>query len=407
MNPAPSFLGRMRGIPAAAALVIVFFTGYAVGTHQSISFAQGDRATPEEVESAFAPFWEVFNHIQDQYIEEVSLDTLVAGASDGMVDALEDPFSGYMDSETLNLMNSDLEGEFEGIGVVIHTIEDSGEIEVVGILNGAPAQGSGIEPGDIFAFVDGIDVSEMNQADLAAIVRGPQGTEVTITMRRERELLDFVLTRERIVVPNVESRLLEEENIAYVRLNNFNDRSRAEIDDALDDLRVNRRAGLIFDLRDNPGGLLSSSIEVASAFIESGPIVTEVFGDGSEQEFTANGSFANVRVPIVVLVNESSASASELVAGAMQDTGVATIIGEVTLGKGTVQQWYTLQNNTGLRLTVAQWLTPNRRWIHEEGITPDIVVEWTPEIFNDPNDPQIAEAVNWLLLQTGERVKLD
>lgn len=404
MNPATNLSGRLRGIPAVAALILVFFIGYGVGTHQTVSYAQGSRASAEEVEAAFSPFWQVFDYIQEQYIEDVELETLVEGAATGMVNALDDPFSGYMTSEEFDLLNSDLAGEFEGIGVVIRTIEDTGEIEVVGILNGAPAQGSGILRGDIFAAVDGIDVTQMNQGELANLVRGPEGTDVAITMRRGAEMIDFNITRARIVVPTVESRLLEDD-IAYVRLNQFNEQSRPELDAAFEALEVNDRAGLILDLRDNPGGLLSSAIEVGSAFIPSGTIVTEVFGDGSEQAFQSDGSFAHIFVPVAILVNEASASASELVAGAMQDTGVATIIGETTLGKGTVQQWYTLNNQGGLRLTVARWLTPDGRWIHEEGIVPDIVVEWTPETYDDPNDPQIAEAVSWLLLQTGERAK--
>lgn len=395
MKITPDLRGRLRALSLVAALTLVFVIGYALGTQQSV--VQAQYGTPEQVRSAFAPFWETFRLIQDEYIEEVPVETLVEGALNGMMNALNDPYSGYMTPTTFEALNRDLEGEFEGIGVVIHTIEETREIEIIGILKGAPAEGAGIRRGDIFTAVDGVDVTGISQSELAALVRGPQGTDVRITLRRGTELIDFVITRARIIVPNVEAELIGED-IAYIRLNQFNNQARAELDRALEELKVNSRAGLIFDLRDNPGGLLSSAIEIGSAFIESGPIVYEVFGDGREVTFSANGSFAGITVPIVVLVNQASASASELVAGAMQDVGVATVIGEQTLGKGTVQQWLPLSNQGGVRLTVARWLTPDRRWIHEQGVTPDIAVEYEGFAFevNPEVDVQIAAALAFL-----------
>lgn len=387
--------GRLRGLPVVAALTIVFFIGYALGNQHYIVFAQDNSGTPADVQEAFEPFWQVFSLIRDQYVDDVPIDKLVEGAATGMVDALDDPYSGYMDAEMFDMLNADLEGEFEGIGVVIRTVEDTGAIEVVGLLNGAPAEGVGILPGDIFTAVDDIDVTAMNQTELATLVRGPENTDVKITMRREDELIDFMITRAKITVPNVETRILDGD-IAYIQLNQFSSQAREELDTAIDELDVQDRAGLIFDLRGNPGGLLSSAIDIASAFIPEGPVVIEAFGDGREQVFEADGTYANLGVPVVVLVNESSASASELVAGALQDTDTAYIIGETTLGKGTVQQWLPLQNDAGLRLTIARWLTPDRRWIHHEGITPDEIIEWTPTTYRDPDDPQIAAAVDWL-----------
>jgi carboxyl-terminal processing protease len=157
------------------------------------------------------------------------------------------------------------------------------------------------------------------------------------------------------------------------------------------------------DLRGNPGGLLTSVIDVTSAFLEKGVIVVEQFGDGREQVFNATGDYLDLKVPLVVLVDETSASASELMAGALQDHQVATIIGETTLGKGTVQTWASLVNGGGVRLTIARWLTPNRNWIHEKGVTPDLIVEWTPESYDDPNDPQLAAALDFLTSQVKQK----
>lgn len=390
-----TFSGRLQHLSAAMLLTIVFIAGFALGSYNSVTEAQASITAPAEVADAFEPFWQVFNLIRSDYIDDVDVSVLVDGAITGMVDALEDQYSGYMDPSVYDLLNSDLEGEIEGIGVVIHTREDTGEIEVVGVLDSAPAQEAGILPGDVFVSVDGEDVIGINQTELAVRVRGPEGSTVHITMRRGDELIEFTLKRERIIIPNIETDVLDG-NIGYIKLNQFTAEARQELDAAIENLNVNELAGLVVDFRDNPGGLLSSAIDIASAFIQEGPIVVEDFGDGRTQTFEANGNYAGIEVPIVLLVNEASASASELVAGALQDVGAATIIGETTLGKGTVQTWHELVNGGGIRLTIARWLTPSGRWIHEQGVTPDIVIEWTPASYDEPEDPQLDAAVDYL-----------
>ena len=390
-----AYLRRFHHMTTVVLVTVVFVAGFALGNLNAIGAAQGDTTVSPEVEEEFAPLWQIYNLIQSNYIDEVDLNILVDGAATGMVDALGDEFSGYMDPDTFSLMNADLDGEIEGIGVVIRTIEETGEIEVVGLLEGAPAQEVGILPGDIFSAVAGISVTGMSQLELASHVRGPEGTEVVITIQRGDELIDFTITRARIIIPNVEARTLEGD-IGYIKLNQFSATARQDLNSALVELDVNDLNGLVFDLRDNPGGLLNSAIDIASAFVEEGVIVTEAFSDEDQQVFNATGDYAGIEVPIVVLVNEGSASASELVAGAIQDTGVATIIGETTFGKGTVQTWHNLVNGGGVRLTVARWLTPNGQWIHDNGVTPDIVVEWTPENFDDADDLQLQAAVDYI-----------
>ncbi|MBK9751207.1 MAG: S41 family peptidase [Anaerolineae bacterium] len=391
--------GRWQHLSTAIILALVFTAGFAIGNGRGLTQAQGgDTTPPADVQRDFEPFWQVFNLIKSDYLDEIDTSVLVDGAISGMVDALEDQYSGYMNPEVYDLLNSDLEGEIEGIGVVIHTVEETGEIEVVGVLEGTPAQLAGMMNGDIFVTVDGQEVAGMNQTELAVLVRGPAGSTVDITVRRDDELLDFTVERAHIIIPNVEYEILDG-NYGYVKLNQFTAEARHDLDNAFASIDVNNLNGLVLDFRDNPGGLLSSAIEIASAFVEEGTVVVEDFGDGNAQTFTANGDFAGITVPIVLLVNESSASASELVAGALQDSGAATIIGETTLGKGTVQTWHPLINGGGVRLTIARWLTPSGRWIHEQGIDPDITIEWTPESYNDPNDPQLAEALSFLQTQ--------
>ena len=387
--------GRFRHFATVIVIVVVFVAGFAVGNLNAIGAAQGNISVPREVEESFAPLWQVYNLIQSDYIDAVELNELVDGAVTGMVEALGDQFSGYMNPETYAFLNDDLEGEIEGIGVVIRTDDETTEIEVVGVLDGAPAQAAGIRPGDIFYAVNGTTVLGMSQLELAGQVRGPEGTDVMITMRRDDNLIDFTITRARILIPNVESEVLDNE-FGYIRLNQFSATARPDIDAALQAMDVNSLKGLILDFRDNPGGYLNSAVDVASAFIREGTIVTEAFSDEDQRVFDATGNYVDIQVPIVVLVNEGSASASELVAGAMQDTGVATIIGATTFGKGTVQTWHDLVNGGGVRLTIARWLTPNGQWIHENGIEPDIVVEWMPESYDDPNDLQLDAAIEFL-----------
>lgn len=386
---------RLHPLQMSIVLVGVFITGFVLGNQYSISQAQSDTQPSREASELFQPFWQVYNLILNEYVDPVEPEVLLEGAINGMIESLNDEFSGYMNPEIYPLMNADLSGTVEGIGAVVETIEETQEIRIATVLEGSPAAAAGIRDGDIFVAVNGESVAGWSQMELVAKVRGRAGTVVNLTMRRGDELLDFSVTRARIEVPNIEERMLED-NIGYIKLRDFTADARSKLDAALEVLDVNSLDGLILDLRGNPGGLLSTAIDIASAFIKDGVILKEDFGDGQEQVYNANGSYIGVSVPLVVLIDEDSASASELVAGALQDRKRATLIGEKTFGKGTVQTWRELVNGGGVRLTIARWLTPDGHWIHGQGITPDITIEWTPESFNDPNDPQLRAALDHL-----------
>lgn len=381
--------------------VAVFMFGFIMGNLNSLNITEAQsQVVLGDTDEAFDPLWEAFNTIRDRYVDsdDVTVPGLVDGAIQGMVDTLGDPYSGYLVPQEYAMFNSDISGDVEGIGVVIRTNQETEAIEVVNVLEGAPARDAGVMPGDIFYEVDGQSVVGMNQTELASIVRGPSGTEVTIKFLRDEEIVEFTIVRARFEVPNVEYDILEGD-IAYISMAEFNSRSRTQVDEALETVNVNERAGLIFDIRGNPGGLLSSAVDMGSLFIEDGVLIYETFGDGSEQVFEANGDYGGIEVPIVLLVDETSASASELIAGAIQDTGVATLLGETTFGKGTVQTIQPLSNDGGLRLTIARWLTPNRNWIQDQGVTPDIIVEWNPETIEEMegDDPQLQAAIDFLL----------
>ncbi len=403
MKSGRAFWQRTHQIHTVLLVIAVFVAGFVIGSQIMVGEAaeQPREATIGETDEAFEPFWEAFNAIQDLYIDNVEVPTLVDGAISGMIDALGDQYSGYMNPEIYPLFDADLSGDIEGIGVVIRTLEETGQIQVVNVLKGTPAMEAGVQPGDIFLEVDGESVIGLNQTELAARVRGPSGTTVNITFLRDEETYNVDIVRARIEIPNVETDILEGD-IAYISMAEFNALAYDQLRDALEELDVNNRRGLIFDLRGNPGGFLRTAIDIASGFIEDGIILTEEFGNGDTQVFEATGNYFGIEVPIVVLVDERSASASELVAGAMQDRDVATLIGEQTFGKGTVQTVRELSNGGGIRLTIARWIRPSGQWIHEIGVEPDIVVEWEPEGFDDPEDPQLQAAIDFLMNENGE-----
>lgn len=374
----------------------VFAIGYAAGhVSQFNSNAQG-RAALSDTEQAFEPFWDAFAVIESRYVDRVDVDVLVDGAIDGMVEVLGDAHSGYIRPD-LCPRSRNFSGEFSGIGVTIKTDEESGQIAVLTVIPNTPADRAGVLPGDVFHEVDGKRVTGLSQAELSALVPGPRGTTVSIVFKRGDEFLTFEIVRDTFETPNVSYEIVGE-NIAYIAMLDFHDLSRSQLDDAFDAVDIDNTDGLIFDIRSNPGGTLASAIEIGSAFIEDGVLLRQVARDHSEEVTRTSGGYADIAVPIVVLVDETSASASEVLAGAMQDYGVATILGEKTFGKGTVQNLPDLSNGGCLRITVRRWLTPDGHWIHQQGITPDIIVEWNAEErgADAGEDPQLAAAIDFL-----------
>ncbi len=393
---------RSGQLATVVIIMIVFIAGFAFGNQfATVSAAQNPLTPPADSQELFAPFWQVYNLILNDYVDPQgqALDRakLVDGAISGMVNSLGDQFSAYMDPKSFPEINQELEGQFEGIGVVIRTDDATKAIEVVSVLEGSPAQSVGIHQGDIFLKVGDVDVSTMTQTDLANYVRGKEGTSVKITMLRDGQPIEFDVTRAKITVPNIEQKKLDD-HIGYIKLNQFSADARGDIDKALATLDPKSLNGLILDLRGNPGGLLNTAIDVGSAFLKDKTILIEDFGKGNTQTYQSNGNYAGIDVPMVVMVDEGSASAAELIAGALQDNQRATVVGETSFGKGTVQTWQQLINGGGVRLTIARWLTPDKHWIHHQGITPDIVVPWdqSKEPLGSTADPQLDAAVRFL-----------
>jgi carboxyl-terminal processing protease len=345
----------------------------------------------------FDPFWQAWRIVHDEFVDQPLDDpALMRGAIRGMLSALGDDHTGYMDPDEFQQANIELEGEYEGIGA---WVDQGGEyLTIVSPMRGSPAEKAGLLPGDWVVAVDGEDMTGLDGSLVIQRIMGPAGTSVTLTIRREGTLEPFDVTLERasISVPSVEGEMVEGD-IAYIQLLTFGDQTTSDLRRTIKDLLGQDPRGLILDLRGNGGGYLATSIEVASEFIPEGVILTERFGDGTEQVYRARSGGVATDIPLVVLIDGGSASASEIVAGAIQDLERGQLVGTTSFGKGSVQNWIPLDNSQGaVRVTVARWYTPSGRLISKEGLTPDVIVEITPEQLQQGLDPQLEKAIQML-----------
>ena len=361
---------HMRKIVVVSALLLAFTLSLGGGV---ASKSNESAATYENLRL----FTEVLSIIQSQYVDEVPPKDIIYGAIKGTLRGL-DPHSSFLDPEMYKEMQVETTGSFGGLGIEITLKDDI--LTVVAPIEGTPAYRAGIQPGDRIMKIEGLTTKEMQLTDAVKRMRGKPGTKVTITIMREgwTEPRDFPITREQIRVQSVRTEEVEP-GIEYIRLRQFQEQTASDLDGVLDRFTKNgnKMQGLILDLRNNPGGLLTASVEVTEKFIESGRLVVYTEGRVRNQNmrFQANGKRVYTDFPMVVLVNQGSASASEIVAGALQDWGRAIVIGTPTFGKGSVQTIIPLSDGSGLRLTTAKYFTPKGRSIHGKGIAPDIVVE--------------------------------
>lgn len=408
----------LTGIATGILLVTVFSGGFAAGylVNENVPsdflsmplaptpMPETAEATPDELETIFNPFWEAWQIVHDSYVDQPVDDLkLMQGAISGMLNSLGDQHTSYMDPHEFIQANSSMEGEYEGIGAWVDSTGDY--LAIVSPMPGSPAEEAGLKPGDLVIAIDGEDMTGIDGDLVIRKVLGEAGTRVELTIHREGESepLKFVVTRAHITIPSIEGELLEN-NIGYVHIFTFGANTTPELRATLEDLLNQGAEGFIVDFRNNGGGYLTTAIEVASEFLPEGEVVLyEQYGDGTRDTHFSNKGGLVTDLPLVILINEGSASASEVVAGALQDLERGQLVGMTSFGKGSVQNWIPLNNDQGaVRVTIAKWLTPNERTIHKIGLEPDVVVEITEEDYEAERDPQLDKAVEILTEETNE-----
>ena len=357
--------GWWKGMVIAGTLVLLVFTG---GVQRGIPAV-------EDTYEKLKVFTEILSLVQSNYVDEVNSRDLIYGAVKGMLDTL-DPHSAFMPPDAFKEMQVETQGSFGGLGIEI-TVKDR-TLTVVAPIDGTPAERAGIQPGDRIVKIEGQLTKDLTLMDAVRKLRGPKGSKVTISILREGspEPMDVTLVRETIEVHSVRSKDLGD-GMYYVRITSFQEKTSKDLEKALEQAQKAGTTALILDLRTDPGGLLNQAVAVSDMFLDKGQLIVYTQGRIKNQDlrFTAEHSNGLPKWPMVVLVNGGSASASEIVAGALQDWKRAVLIGTKTFGKGSVQTVIPLSDGSGLRLTTAKYFTPRGRSIHGIGITPDIVVE--------------------------------
>ncbi len=345
----------------------------------------------------FDLFWEVWDQLEKKYVDhdEVTEKQLFYGALKGLTSAVGDPYTVFMDPVISKEFRDDLAGTFEGIGAEIGIKNDI--LTIVAPLPDMPAEKSGLLAGDQVYAIDGDSTMGISIDEAVNKIRGEKGTPVVLTIYRDDFDVpeEIEITRGKITVSSVRT-TLRDDNIFVVKITNFNEDTKSKFDLAIAEIIKSEPLGIIIDLRNNPGGYLDTAIEMASEWVEDGTIVVEQFSEDRKSDYLARGRARLKDYNTVVLVNQGSASASEIVAGALQDTAEAKIVGKQTFGKGSVQTLETLSDGSSLKITVAKWLTPKGRSINDEGIAPDIQIDLTLDDYNANVDPQLEKAVEIL-----------
>jgi len=394
------FLAKRSVRAALSVLVIasVFSGGFIVGSSHPASLALAQNATPAD-SKLFAPFWEAWNLMHTSYVDPVDDNALMQGAINGMMAVPGDKFTNYFDPQFYKSTTEELAGQFSGIGATVKKDDKTGALIIISTIAGSPARTTGLLAGDYIVTVDNNDITLLTENEIVAKVRGAVGTVVKLGILRGGKLpqLTIAVTRGEIVLQDVVTRMYPN-NIGYISLAEFGDHASRDFENGLIALNANKLKGLIFDLRGNPGGYVQAAISVASEFITSGPILIERERGNAETTEVATGHALAPKVPIIVLVDGGSASAAEIVSGALQDYGRAKLLGTQTYGKGSAQIVQPLTNGGAAHITIAHWFTPKGHTIQKVGLTPDYIVGWDAAAQPD-QDMQIQQAI---LILSGE-----
>ncbi len=371
-------------------IIILIFSFFII----SNCFAEKDKTVYEKIDL----FSEVLSKINNEYVEKVDQSEMMDSAIDGVLQSL-DPYSSYMSPEIFENMQTETSGEFGGLGIEVGM--EHGVVKVISPIDNSPASRTGIKAGDYIVKINDIQVQGKTLTEAVELMRGPVGSDIEITVRRRgvKKALVFNITREIIKIASVKSKFIND-NIGYLRLTAFNENSASQIKKAIDILNKKKNLkGYILDLRNNPGGLLSQAIKISDFFLENGEIVSTKGRKKSENKkfFARKGDLINGKT-LIVLINYGSASASEIVAGALKDHKRAILLGENSYGKGSVQSIIPLKNKGAIKLTISKYYLPSGKSISEVGVSPDIIIEESSDAFviNSNTDNQLNFAVKLL-----------
>jgi len=383
-------------------LIITFFLGYKKGQKdlypqdKSVSLEQAiieNKSSDEKVD--FSLFWKVWDLVKDKHVDKNSLDAqkMVYGAINGMLRATGDPYSNFFDPEESKMFSQDIAGSFDGIGAELGVKDEI--LTVVAPLDDSPAKKAGLRSGDKILRINGKSSLDLTIDEAVDMIRGKRGTQVNLTILHDGDddAMEVNITRERITIDSVKLQF-KDNDIAYLKLIKFSEDINDQFDIAVNQIIAKKSKGIILDLRDNPGGLLDKSVEIASRMISKGQaVVLEEDSNGNKNSLYTSGGDKLSSIPTVVLINEGSASASEILAGALKDDRGVTLIGEKTFGKGCVQQLMDLPGGSSVKITIAKWLTPKGEYIMDQGISPDVEVKMTSEDYQNERDPQLDKAL--------------
>lgn len=366
-----------------------------------ISIALGDKIIVKTEDTATTEYIKKLLYLKDEiqtsYYKDVKDQSLLDGAIKGMFEAVGDPYTAYYDADQFQAYMEQVQGSYVGIGVVVGLNEDN-KVTVVSAIDGSPGKKAGLLSGDLIVKVNGDDVTGLNLEQVVSKIKGDAGTSVVLEIEREgsAKLIEKEITREEIMLNSVDSMLLED-NIGYITITQFETNTAKEFKEHLDKLQSANIKGLILDVRDNPGGMMDTVVQIVDQLIgESVIVYTE--DKAGKKEIMSSEEKSKIDLPMVVLINEGSASASEIFAGALQDTGAATVVGATSFGKGIVQRMSDLNDGTGYKITVSEYFTPNGRNIHGKGIEPDVPVEMSQKAryeadFDLKDDVQLNKAI--------------
>ncbi|MBH60305.1 MAG: peptidase S41 [Dehalococcoidia bacterium] len=406
MGKVIKFNSRILGIVISIFLSIILFS-CSNSVDNEIKFPLIDdtnvqpQPSPREIDEDLLIIWETYSYLAREFVGRNEMDgaKLAEGAVKGMFDALDDVHSGYIPPERFQIDQSAFQGKFYGIGATVGQTKDGLRVLIVAPIAGSPAESAGIKAGDIIYEVDGDDTEGWTVLDAVNRIRGKLGTPVKLKVQRigESELIEVKIIRGEIKLPSVSSKIITDEEYGHIKLTSFTNETHSELLVALQEMKAQKAKGIVLDLRQNPGGLLSSVVDIISEFIPKNELILyEVDGNGLRKNWLSKDLGNHKDVPMVILVNEFSASGSEVLAGALQDLDRTIVIGETTFGKGSVGIQRPLSNDGGIYYTVARWYTPKGRVIEGNGLEPDVIVK---NKANETDDLQMIAAITQLDFQ--------